>query len=85
MAGVIGFAASGLVIDWIGAASLFAIATALSLGSVILASRLPGTVPAFTALAHWRKTSSVRSHLEPAAVVHDPARRTAYPRFRRYS
>jgi MFS family permease len=85
MAGVIGFAASGLVIDWIGAASLFAIATALSLGSVILASRLPGSTPAFTALVHWRKTSSARSRLEPAAVVHDPARQTAYPRFRRYS
>lgn len=56
MAGVIGFAASGLAIDWIGTASLFAIASGLSLGSVMLGSTLPGSLPAFKSWAQWRKT-----------------------------
>jgi len=57
MAGVIGFAASGVVIDLLGAASLFAIATALALGSVVLASTLPGSIPTLNAWVPWKKTS----------------------------
>jgi MFS family permease len=56
MAGVIGFAASGLAIDLIGAASLFAIATGLSLGSVMVASTLPGSTPGIKSWVYWRKT-----------------------------
>jgi MFS family permease len=55
MAGVIGFAASGLAIDLIGTASLFAVATGLSLGSVVLASKLPGSIPALKLWVHRRK------------------------------
>jgi MFS family permease len=46
VAGVIGFAASGFVIEILGAASLFALAALLALGSASLASTLPGPVPA---------------------------------------
>jgi MFS family permease len=57
VAGVIGFAASGFVIDWMGAASLFAIAVALSLASAGLVSALPGSIPALKARVSWSKTT----------------------------
>jgi ACDE family multidrug resistance protein len=45
IAGVVGFAASGFVIDLAGVASLFAIATLLSIGAASLVSRLPSSIP----------------------------------------
>lgn len=53
VAGVIGFAASGVVIDLAGAASLFAIAAVLSLSSAGLVSALPGTMPMIKLPAPW--------------------------------
>lgn len=58
VAGVLGFAASGIVIDLTGAASLFAVAALLSLGSAGLVSRLPGSIPALTPRIKWSKTPS---------------------------
>ena len=57
VAGIIGFASSGLVIDLAGTTSLFALAAALSFGSVILAGTLPGSIPVLRSLGFWRKTS----------------------------
>jgi MFS family permease len=53
IASVIGFAASGIVIDLAGAASLFAIAVLLSLGSAGLLTALPSPTPVLTPSARW--------------------------------
>ena len=58
IAGVIGFAASGIVIDLVGAASLFAIAGLLSLGSASLVSTFPGSIPVRVPRINWSKTQS---------------------------
>jgi MFS family permease len=56
VAGVIGFAASGIVIDTLGAASLFTIAVGLSLFSAGLVTTLPGSIPMLNARILWHKT-----------------------------
>lgn len=58
IAGVIGFGAAGVVIDLTGAASLFAIATALSLTSVVLVSMLPGSLPSLKLRLIRRRAST---------------------------
>jgi MFS family permease len=55
VAGVVGFVASGVVIDLIGAVGLYAVATSLSLGSVMLASTLPGSIPGLKSWLQWTK------------------------------
>jgi MFS family permease len=64
IAGIIGFAGSGVVIDLMGTASLFAIAAAMSLAALVFASPLPGAMPA---LGRWRFTSSAPINPAPCS------------------